>query len=324
MSNTSHAAPPESLNLLKKQLRDPDEFQRLAAIHALFRLDLPEADAPLIEALNDSDSGVREAAALALGERGAILALPALRGRLNDPHPLVWAAAMDALVLLDDRDSVPQALAGLNAEAAEKRAASAGAIGAFQVAEALPTCRKLISDPDPDVRIAAAQALGDLKDGEAVPLLQQALKDETSAVCSTAAWALGEIGDPSAIPDLLKALDNLGSEVRIQAATALALLKAEAAASPLQALLQDLIVDVRGTAVWALGEIQSPSGLNALISTFADPDPDVQGQVYESLLNWADTDPEPVIAALRAHQAEVQPQIQAGIAACLAALDLPA
>lgn len=72
----------------------------------------------------------------------------------------------------------------LTAEALGEIAGTMGRKVSFQ--RAMPTLRKLLSDPSPDVRQAAAQAVSNLKSEEAIPLLNQAARDPSLKVSQVA------------------------------------------------------------------------------------------------------------------------------------------
>ena len=156
--------------------------------------ELPElgepAVEPLIQALKDEYSDVRESAAEALAKIGE----PAV-------EPLIQA--------LKDEDWHVQ----------EEAAEALGEIGDKRAVEPLIQALK---DEDWHVQEEAAEALGEIGDKRAVEPLIQALKDEDWHVQEEAAEALGEIGDKRAVEPLIQALKDEDVEyVRAEAAGAL-------------------------------------------------------------------------------------------------------
>src|ERR1035437_8186047 len=138
----------------------------------------------LLKALEYRDhSGVRKAAAEALGQIGDPRAVERLATRLKDSNGSVRKVAVEALV---------------------KTGASA--------VDALATA---LEDRGLDARIDAAGALGQIGDPRAVEPLAVALKDRDGGVGKAAAEALGRIGDPSAVEPLVTALENRDRGVRI-------------------------------------------------------------------------------------------------------------
>lgn len=85
-------------------LAQPDSGLRWAAAHALGQMPQPPYVA-LREALHDPDKWVRAAAARALGKAGE--AVPVLIAALDDPESVVRVAAAEALGMLGDPASVP-------------------------------------------------------------------------------------------------------------------------------------------------------------------------------------------------------------------------
>ncbi len=71
--------------------------ERRSAVEAVALLGEPGALSPLLDALDDESWEIRQYAAWALGEFGDYLAVDALLGALQDPHPLVQGVAADAL-----------------------------------------------------------------------------------------------------------------------------------------------------------------------------------------------------------------------------------
>jgi HEAT repeat protein len=129
--------------------------------------------------LDDSDSGVRELAALGLAELGWDVASNALDDALRSAHPEVRFQALSAV------------------------ARSGGAAAGDRVLA-------LLDDPDPFVRTAAVRAAGmitpDERPGSMSAKLHAALRDDAYPVRSEAAIALAEEGDRAAVEPLLEAL----------------------------------------------------------------------------------------------------------------------
>jgi len=115
---------------------------------------------PLIQALGDSDSEVRLAAAWALGDLGDPQAVPALIQALRD-HWDVRRSAAEALVKIGT--------------------------------PAVPPLIQALGDSDWDVRRAAAEALGKLGDPQAIPALIEALGDYRDDVRRAAQQAIQQI-----------------------------------------------------------------------------------------------------------------------------------
>ncbi len=182
-----------ALGLLARALvteADVDEEVRAAAAAALGELKLPEAVAPLLEALAaDAGPEVREAAAnalCALGDDGASDQL--------------------AQILADDED------AGV-------RAAAAVALGDLGPPGALsPLMQARAGDESSTVRSCATAAL----DRYLLSQLTGALQESAAPTArAAAAELLGERGNPSAAPVLIETLNDLHSDVQEAAMAAL-------------------------------------------------------------------------------------------------------
>ena len=183
------------------------------------------AAAALIEALKDSDKGVRETALAAL---------------VNMRDPRIF-------------DPLTVALKDSNADIREK---AAFGLGQLRDARAIEPLSAALHDSSADVREQAVFALGQIRDRRATGPLASALKDESAGVRKQAAFALGELRDPDAVDPLVGALHDSTPEVRAQAAFALGQIRDARAVDGLSAALKDSNVSVRRQAAFALGQIR--------------------------------------------------------------------
>ena len=177
----------------------------------------------LIQALRDSDAGVRRAAAQSLGNLEAKRAVPAL------------------IAVLGDGDE-------------ELRKTSAWALGEIQDQRAAAPLAGLLRDQSAEVRKTAAWAIGELDLETAPAELIRAMRDANPEVRKTAVWAVSEIGDARAVPDLRALIDDPSPEVRRQAVRALGEIRDAAALQALVAAMDSRDADVRRSAAAALGE----------------------------------------------------------------------
>jgi HEAT repeat protein len=96
---------PRSVPTLARAAESADVELRYAALEAL--LEMTHDDETLVPLflgfVADPDAEVRERVIHALGEIGAVEAVPALKRALEDPHPEVRRAAVEALAEIDDR-----------------------------------------------------------------------------------------------------------------------------------------------------------------------------------------------------------------------------
>jgi HEAT repeat protein len=143
---------------------------------------LRNAIAPVLWArLVDSDTSVRELAALGLAELGWEVAPEALADALRSEHPEVRFQALGAAARSGEPEATGKVLL-------------------------------LLEDPDPFVRTAAVRAAGmiepDKRPDTMTAKLHAALRDSAYPVRSEAAIALAEAGERAAIEPLLEALSD--------------------------------------------------------------------------------------------------------------------
>lgn len=208
------------------------------AFTGLIQVGEPAVD-PLIAALLDSNSKVRDAAAQALGRIGNPRAVEPLIAALDDKDELVPQAAARALGQIKDIRAVEPLIAALKSKnllIRQPAAESLGQIGDVRavkpliaaIKEGLPLGKTppgieefdymvYIAGREYAMRQEAAAALETIGDG-AVEHLIVALKDESSDLRGWAAVTLGQIGDARAIEPLIALLENNEKTIR-QAAT---------------------------------------------------------------------------------------------------------
>jgi HEAT repeat protein len=193
---------------IARALNDDDQGVRLSALGCYEELlevmgekeklaRLPE----FLRAMQDSDAGIRNNAAVALWHYPgqAQVFAPVLVKALQDPDVGVRMLAAKALAHVD-----PQA--GLRAGI-------------------VPVVVEILRDPDDQVAYQAAELLGELKTEPAlaVPALAESVQGTNALVASTAARALARFGEQArpSIPALRKALEHPHSGVRREALNAL-------------------------------------------------------------------------------------------------------
>jgi HEAT repeat protein len=187
----------------------PSVVARVRSARELGKLGLLAKDAfpALLNATNDPEQNVREAAVHALGTFGSA-AVPALMDLLQHPDKYVRRNAVWTLSKL----------------------------GPLAKSALFPLCQSL-QDPDPRTASGAAQALGNLGElgAPAIPALIEAMRGTNVVLCRLAAKALSQIGKP-AIPMLLTQLKHHDPFVRGEAAVALGWIGPDA-----EPAVQDLI-----------------------------------------------------------------------------------
>jgi len=97
---------PEAVRPIAALAKGGGDEQRRAAVMALHNLKDPAGAAPLIDALDDSEEGLRVLAAEALGDMHAVQAAPALIGKLEASDWSLRKAAIEALAKLRVKESI--------------------------------------------------------------------------------------------------------------------------------------------------------------------------------------------------------------------------
>jgi len=287
-----------------------------------FNIDLLRAEEDvggLIEALGSDDGLTRQRAALALGDFGGAEAVGPLIRALGDPLTAVREAAADSLTLLEgaavgplvelienpeasgryeettaaggpatvtgpggrtweietgrglrrvyaaailgeiaDPSAVEPLVRALHDEHDDLRCQASGAIAKFGPGAVEPLAA-MLGDPDPNVRIVAAGVLGDTGEASAVEPLIGALHDRNDDVRGAAAGALIRMGD-AAVDPLIGATKDADRNVRLYAAGALKYIGDPRAIDALRALALDEDKDVRSVAEDAIDKIQMIRG----------------------------------------------------------------
>lgn len=199
----------------------------------------------LMERLNDTDVGVRQAAAQALGRLEEPMAIPALVDALEDEDPGVRRSALHAL---SDFDS------GVPPE----------------------PIRGLLSASDPDVRVMALRVLGDLEDRTSVDAISRLVSDSVPDVRRQVVRALEEIGDVAAVPALRTAMRDTDPNVRISALRALDDMDQALDESVIRQALGEDDRDLRRTAIRIAGDRKMTALSGQVAELLSDPDPDTR------------------------------------------------
>ncbi len=233
-----------------------------------------------IAALKDEDWGIREDAAMALGEARDPRGVGPLIEALRDSDRAVKTAATGALTAigtpavvdlsycLQDPDlSVQEAAASILSEIADERV--------------LASLHSALLSRDWVVRMHAARAVGRLRNPGSVETLVLLLQDTVPAVRDEAIAALVSIGE-SAVEPLVTALGDQDWRVRLRATEALCVLKSRTAVEPLVSLVRgDPDTAVRQEAARALGQIGDATAVEALLEVVEEPR--LQARVIEAL-----------------------------------------
>lgn len=233
-----------------------------------------------IAALKDEDWGIREDAAMALGEARDPRGVNPLIEALRDSDRAVKTAATSALTAIGAPAVVDLSYCLQDPDLSVQEAA-ASILSAIADERVLEPLQSALLNQDWVVRMHAARAVGRLGNPRSVETLVLLLQDKVPAVRDEAIAALVSIGE-SAVAPLVAALEDQDWRVRLRATEALCVLKSRTAVEPLVGLLQhDPDTAVRQEAARALGQIGEKSAVDALLGVVEEPR--LQVRVIEAL-----------------------------------------
>ncbi len=294
-----------------KELTDPNPPDvRRGAAFALGKCGSAAAVPELVRALReDSDAGVRDAAAFAIGELAA-----------EHRDAALWRQAGGPLrkMLAEEKD-------------ARARRSAACAIGQFgpDAAEARDDLEKALGSPDAAVRQNAAWAIGRLKDkagASGVARLARALQDEDPGVRRDAAAALGEVGRPTATPAVVPLVQCLtrekAAEVRpvlVGSLVALVGPQDKGVADDLRGLLKEEDREVRRGVALALAKVggePARAAVPVLVEALRDDDATARELAAAALANVGEAAGD-AVPALGAALADRSPEVRRNAALAL-------
>ena len=255
----------QALEPLITALKDPDSSVRESAAVALGRSGDARAVEPLIASLKDQEPSVRAFSAASLGQLGDTRAVEPLLARSTDPFSVVRGSAAAALDQLGDARALKQLIARLNDQDASA-AAELGKSGDARAVE--PLMAWFVKDQDQGMAKFAGDALVKLGTLAVEPMLA-CLKYEDPRVRRSAAAILGRLGDARAVLPLIACLKDQKRAVRNSAADALGKL-GKPAVEPLLACLKDQNLGVRASAIGALDALRDERAVEALAKILPD------------------------------------------------------
>ena len=261
---------------------DESSATRALAIKILGAKEVQEVAGGLAEMLLDTNSTVRQHAALALGRIGAFSALKDLYQTLIDPDEMVRYAVGVALGLMGDTRTIPFLLKAKRygdqyiqdmAELAFTR------LGAECLGELLVAMRK---QPMP-YRVDAIERIDSLRDDRIMLVFIQYLLDEQ--VYIPVRKALLNLGT-AIVPPLIYVLEQTESstELKEKSMRLLLDLQAKEAIPAMIALLEDKEVSIRELSVRGLGKLQATEAETALLKLIAKKDKESDDVIAEALL----------------------------------------
>lgn len=186
-----------AVEVLIEAVKEPGELRKLfvyddnSFMQAL-AVDNAEAVAPLIVALHDDDTKIREFAACALAATHDLRALDPLVAALDDDD--IRRTAAFALGRLGDRRAYEPLIAALQDKNPRVRSSVATALGRIGDLRAFDHLLMMLGDPEESARFGAVNGLGRLGDPRACEhLSEQAENDSSSMVRKEAARALKKL-----------------------------------------------------------------------------------------------------------------------------------
>ena len=265
---------------LKPAVKDKDIGVRAQAVQVLGRIKHADAVPILIEAMEDEDRGVRDAAVLALAETGEP-AIPALGGLLrHEDWQKRWAAAY-ALNSIGSTKTADQLVRALNDSDERVRDLAVAAMTRLGK-DAIDALAKAAIDKEAGLRHSAILSLGAMEDAQTIPILQNALKDEDPFVREAAVAGLGNTRSPKALPVLGEALQSDDAKVRADAVQAMAKVGKDAL-EPLVAASKHDEWAVRRAAAEGLGMLDLVDSVAPLNRLLTDDDARVRSAAASGL-----------------------------------------
>ena len=312
---------------LVEQLQSFDWNLRARAAETLGRIGDGRSVGPLVAALEDDDSDVRQKAAESLDTLG-------WQPKNEDEERLYFVAKKDWDKCVElNGETVATLIGVLRDKNPQVRKKAAEALGQIENPAIKPLVATLRDDKS-EVRDRAAEALIEIGGVGVIQPLIVALKDKHFYTRETAAESLGKIGDRCAVKPLVVALSDAHWRVREKAAEALGRIGDSYAVEPLIAALKDDDSDVRRKAAGALdrfgwqpkdkdeqqlyfiakeywGKCVELDGetVKALVSVLEDKNPDVRKKATETLVKIGGLRTvKPLIAALKHDNSNIRRQ----------------
>jgi hypothetical protein len=242
-------------------------WSRRRAMLALGAMRVPEAIAPLSEALDDWQLDTRMAAVQALGRTGlAGAAEPILETYMVGGPKVPAGPVANALVrcFMDQPEALLPYVRRSSGESRELLARVASELATQSMADEMIL---LAGDPLPEVRACAAKALAVAPLPVAIPALANLARDEVWFVRLRAVSALNQILHPRVIPILLEAMRDSNRTVQIRAAASLAKFEHETVE-----ILQSIVDSRDRYALRAMiSALELGGGFEKVIAQLADP-----------------------------------------------------
>jgi HEAT repeat protein len=202
---------PQPLKEQLKYLAHLDHFAQKSAIVALGKIG-SEAEVPVLtQALEDTDSSVRQKVVEAQGNISSEAVIPVLISALEDEDSAVRGSAAKALGKIGTEAAIPALIQALEDENSAVRGRAADALGKIGSDAAVPALIRVLENRSNSIRLYAAQALGDIGSRSAIPalvmtLITEDITEDNPKASWVIATALGKVGIPELLPHLSEIL----------------------------------------------------------------------------------------------------------------------
>jgi HEAT repeat protein len=325
-------------------LGDPDARVTQSAVAAIQSLGSPETERLALEAARSGELRVRRAGLRIIAYFGYLSAIDVLIEAMDDPDERIRDAAIFGLPFIEDPRATDALLRAASHASPRTRAAAMRAIGQatkqprtitslrtglhdadawvrYFACQALSRLKDegsaemiatLFADPAGQVRVAVVEALAQLRGAHALEALHRAAVGADPDVQRAALLGLGHVKDPASLPVLRQALGGADSSTRLVAVSALAEYPLPEIASDLGVALSDADDGVRNAAVALLASRPGPEATRTLVAQLGSRP--IQERIVAALAQPAAGRVEVLAEALRGATAETAPLIVATLA----------
>ncbi len=244
-------------------LTSEDAIRRHEAVIELAKYDVALTRRHLLRALGDLDEKVRHAAAKALGQGGAVDAVPVMVAWLANPDARTRAIAAEALGEIGGAEAtaaLTRSLGDTDPAVRQRAVKALGTIGKNGNPSVVAALIPRLEDDKAEVKNATITQLEELGDRRAVIPLVAKFSETSRETRRLAVRAIGRLGDASAVPALTRLIGDPDEEVRTAAVAALGTLGAIDAIEPLTAQLALGLDAYKAKVAYALGQIAATPG----------------------------------------------------------------
>ena len=244
----------------------------------------PAARPAVLDAMKNTDEGVRVASLKALCAVGGAADVTVLAGKAASGAAAEKAAAAEGLTLLKGDDVNAAIVAAIKRADAGARAALVRSLGARSAVETVATVMACAKDSDAGVRLAALES---------------------------AKVLAGEGQAPALVGSVKSAKDDAERKAAEEALLAVCGRGREKCAAPLVAGISGADAASRMVLLRALGRAGGPQALRAVQAAMKDADAPVQDEAVRVLAGWSDASAAPALLALAKTGAKESHQILA-------------